>query len=326
MNRFKIHRARLAFTLVELLVVIAIIGVLVALLLPAVQAAREASRRSMCSNNLKQLGLALHNFESAHQKIPAGEYTDASYLSPHVFLLPFMEQSALFDRFNLNLGAFDAHNVAAAPHLSVMVCPSDPRPDRSQVMGWTNYHPNAGSWVSINGWDGLFGPASDEGGPNGKKLPPLSFGQVTDGLSNTCAFAEVALGGGSSGGPNNKFDVYEASAPTSSIANARAAYLGMDWKTLTIPDFGGNPWRWRGYPWSEGSAWRNWYNHLLPPNSTAFRPGDWAQIVSPASSYHSGSAQAVMADGAVKLFNSTMDVNVWNALGTRAGAEPYSTP
>lgn len=317
------RRVRSAFTLVELLVVIAIIGVLVALLLPAVQAAREAARRSQCSNNLKQLGLALHNFESTHKKIPGGEYSDASYLSPQVLLLPFMEQSALFDRFDLNKGAFDAYNLPAAPHLPIMVCPTDPRPDRSQVMGWTNYHPNAGSWVSINGWDGLFGPSVDEGGPKGKKLPPLEFGQISDGLSNTCAFSEVALGGGSSGGPNNRFDVYEASAPTDTIVNARNAYVALNWKTQTMA--GGN-WRWRGYPWSEGSAWRNWYNHLLPPNKPGFRPGDWAQIVSPASSYHSGIVQSAMADGAVKVYSENIDPNVWTALGTRNGGEAVSPP
>ncbi len=321
------RRARSAFTLVELLVVIAIIGVLVALLLPAVQAAREAARRSQCANNLKQLGLALHNFESTNKKIPGGEYSQASYLSPQVLLLPFMEQTALYNRFDLNKGAFDAHNIPAAPHLPVMVCPTDPHPDRSQVMGWTNYHPNAGSWVTINGWDGLFGPSVDEGGPKGKKLPPLEFGQIIDGLSNTCAFSEVALGGGVSGGAKTKYDIYDASADATSIAAARTSLQALDWKSMSMIDFGGTPWRYRGFPWSEGSAWRNWYNHLLPPNQPCWVPAeDFWSIVSPAQSYHAGGAQVSLCDGSVRFVSETVDGLVWEAAGSRNGGEALQLP
>src|SRR6059036_1967376 len=100
---------RSAFTLVELLVVIAIIGVLVALLLPAVQAAREAARRAQCSNNLKQLSLALHNYENTHNTLPPAGI-DSNQMSWTVLLLPFFEQQALYDQFNFNKGSWNSFN------------------------------------------------------------------------------------------------------------------------------------------------------------------------------------------------------------------------
>jgi prepilin-type N-terminal cleavage/methylation domain-containing protein len=311
-------RGRNGFTLVELLVVIAIIGILVAMLLPAVQAAREAARRSSCSNNLRQLGLALHNFESTHQKLPGGMQSQTAQLSPHVVLASYMEMNNSFDKFNLTVGPFTQPNYdAARVQPKTLICPSDPYVDRTQDMGWTNYHANAGSWVTVTkSWDGVFGPAFDSGG--GKALKPITFAAITDGLSNTCAFAEVVLGNGADTAAKHRFDVFEGTTDTSSLDAARTGYLAKNWKNENIA---GGSWRWRGYPWSEGSVWRNWYNHLLPPNQPGWRPGDWYQIVSPASSFHSGGAQAVLCDGSVTLFNQTIDVNVWTALGTRSGGE-----
>jgi prepilin-type N-terminal cleavage/methylation domain-containing protein len=314
---------RVGFTLVELLVVIAIIGVLVALLLPAVQAARESARRMSCSNNLKQFGIALHNFENVNRLLPAGEINSSAYLSAHVQLLPYIEQQALHGGFDLAvLGPFDGKNAAtAAIQPPMFLCASEPRPDRSQPMGWTSYHANAGSWVTVNGWDGVFGSA----GTHASKppLPAIAFGSISDGLSNTCAFSEVALGYGANTAPKMKFDVFDGSSSATTIAAARSEFLAKDWKTQSLVD----TWRWRGYPWSEGSPWRNWYNHLLPPNRCGFRPnGDWWQIVSPASSYHSGGAQTVLCDGSVRMIAESVDPIVWTALGTRNGAEVFTMP
>lgn len=315
---------RRAFTLVELLVVIAIIGVLVALLLPAVQAAREAARRSQCSNNLKQLGLGLHNFESTYQKLPGGGISPTSDLSMLVQLLPFIEQQAIFDRFDLTVHNYEGVNpTASAVQVKTLICPSDAFPDRSKAIGWTSYHPNSGSWMPINGWDGIVGPSRDwtPPSPQGLKLPALTFGQISDGLSNTAALAEVALGGGDSGGAKSRFDVFSGSPSTSSINDARNSLINMKWQDQTIA---GGGWRWRGYPWSEGTPWRGFYNHLMPPNGISVQGADWPQIVSSASSFHSGGAQAVMCDGSVKLHSETMDPFVWTALGTRNGAEALS--
>jgi prepilin-type N-terminal cleavage/methylation domain-containing protein len=315
-----------AFTLVELLVVIAIIGILVALLLPAVQAAREASRRSSCSNNLKQLGLALHNFESANKKMPGGMYTSTAYLSTLAMLANYMEQANIYQKFNLTVGPFTQPNYdAARTQPPSLLCPSDPQPGNGEDMGWSNYHANAGSWVhSAAAWDGIVGTPFDAGG--GKAIQPLAFAAVTDGLSNTSAFSEVANGAGSSSGSKTKFDCFVSGAPPAGNSNAaRASFMSQNWQTSSIPWSG--TWRYRGYPWTEGSMWRTWYNHLLPPNQPCWVPNeDFYKIVSPASSFHPGGAQTVLCDGSVTFIAQTIDPVIWTAVGTRGGGEAVTLP
>ena len=127
MSRFISTRSRRAgFTLVELLVVIAIIGILVGLLLPAVQAAREAARRMQCGNNLKQLGLALHNYESATKRLPSGR-ADITGLSAFGALMPYMEQSNVYQLIDFNVSGTHVNNTAArAAIIQTLLCPSDP--------------------------------------------------------------------------------------------------------------------------------------------------------------------------------------------------------
>ena len=151
-----------AFTLVELLVVIAIIGILVALLLPAVQAAREAARRNSCKNNMKQMGLALLNYETAMKHLPPGQTArgSARAYSVNAQLLPFMEEQAAFDSINFKQSMY---TLARQSQPKIYLCPSDPQQGGAAYqwssvkvtsMGWTNYHSNVGSWVVLNGWDG----------------------------------------------------------------------------------------------------------------------------------------------------------------------------
>src|SRR5262249_44313771 len=108
------------------------------------------------------------------------------------------------------------------------------------------------------------------------------------------------------------------------------AFQARDWRTA---DFAGSPgwgypyWRYRGYPWREGSVWRNGYNHLLPPNQACWRPnGDWWQLVTPASSFHPGGVNVMMSDGAVRFVSETVDPNAWTAAGSRNGGEAISLP
>ena len=321
--------ARPAFTLVELLVVIAIIGVLVALLLPAVQSAREAARRTQCVNNLRQLGLATHNYESARKELPRGSLgtigATNSYFSPLAQLLGYYEEQGLQDRMDFAVHPWDPPNsIAAEQRVPLFQCPSD-TPRLDTLWGWANYHANAGSWVRLQRrWDGVFGPDHDltDAGPLYKALPPLPWKRVADGLSKTALFAEMLNGlSPDTTAPKDPLrDCFEFGRPpgTSDPAVARDQFLARDWQRGRIPWTG--EWRWRGYPWQEGTIWRNWYNHLLPPNSPCWKPStSWWDLVTPPSSAHSGIVQLVMCDGSAQNVTPDIDPDVWLDMGTRRG-------
>ena len=323
-----VRRGRLGFTLVELLVVIAIIGVLVALLLPAVQAAREAARRSSCTNNLRQIGLAMLNHESAKKVLPAGQTsriangpTDPAYLSVQVQLLPYFEQESLRRQIREKENQYsDANLLAQANQPPTFLCPTDQTTSRSMPLGWTNYFANSGTWARWKGWDGVFGPVVSEGGADA--LPAVSLAQVADGTSNTAAFAEGVAGFApdvaTPGAGDPLGDCYEFGGVPSArtLKGIRDAVLAKNPSGASIPWSG--EWRYRGYPWGEGTLWRSWYNHIVPPNSTCWLPGDdfWL-LIAPASSRHSGIVNVAMCDGSVQTVADGIDVEVWTSQGTR---------
>jgi prepilin-type N-terminal cleavage/methylation domain-containing protein/prepilin-type processing-associated H-X9-DG protein len=321
---------RSGFTLIELLVVVAIIGVLIALLLPAVQKVREAAQRTQCINNLKELGLALHNYENTNGFFPAGCTLrwDSWGWSPHAQMLPYIEQDNLAKLIHYDKGPYDPENAAVlTQRIKIFLCPSDPEQGLSDPYGYTNYHPNAGSWEYARAWDGVFGTdLAWEGVP---ALPPVRMAEITDGTSNTAAFAEVCNGPNVNANPPGKItDCFEFGAQTSKdLAVARAAFLAKDWHTAAYAGGWDPPWRYRGYPWHEGNIWRNWYNHLLPPNSPCWRPnGDWWQLVSPASSWHPGGVNVLLCDGSARFVSESVDPDAWLAAGTRNGGEALSLP
>jgi prepilin-type N-terminal cleavage/methylation domain-containing protein/prepilin-type processing-associated H-X9-DG protein len=320
---------RRGFTLIELLVVIAIIAVLLGLLLPAVQKVREASNRASCQNNLKQIGLSLHNYHDSFGKFPTGSFKDANYgPGPLVYLLPYIEQSNIFNMYDPNGFSGQSTDVtptndqAAKNRPKIYLCPSDPRQGTQTILGWTNYHSNYGVWVFATGWNGVFTPNFTAGSVK-KPLGFVKISDISDGTSNTAAFSEVCNAAGDDQSPREKkIDCFEFGPQLNKdIAKARAEFLAKDWRTAKIPWDGG--WRYRGFPWREGSIWRTGYNHLLPPNSACWWPNDWDawQWVSPASSWHAGGVNVCMADGSVRFVSETINPDAWTAAGSRNGGE-----
>ena len=198
----------------------------------------------------------------------------------------------------------------------------------SLVYGYTNYHTNYGRWVAVTReWDGPFGTnfVPYSGCP---VMPQCSIAHITDGTSNTLAFAEVANGVG--GNPimrDPRRDCYNGgNIPTTSFAAARSYLLGLNWKTA-----GTLGWNWRGYPWREGSIWRNGFNTLLTPNKPCYRPNiggneGWWKLVTPASSYHANGVNVCMGDGSVRFVTDSIDPDAWLAAGSRNGGESLNLP
>jgi prepilin-type N-terminal cleavage/methylation domain-containing protein len=207
-----VHRR--GFTLIELLVVIAIIAVLIALLLPAVQAAREAARRVQCVNNLKQLGLSVHNYISVNNCFPPlfANYSTVAGSSPPltsgawplswaVALLPNLEQQQLFNSANYSYGASDFPNYTLThTKLNALVCPSESLPTGPYISNtWTNYAANFGGPASLAAWSGPFVPMSDSNvGTSGaylnKNTGTVGLQSILDGTTSTCMFSEKLIG------------------------------------------------------------------------------------------------------------------------------------
>jgi len=311
------------FTLVELLVVIAIIGVLVALLLPAVQAAREAARRSSCGNNLKQIGLALHNFHDAHRKFPPSSNLPSSGLgdgwSIHANLLPQLEQQNVRNLVDLTT-SYSSQPLVTQFRVPTYICPSEVN-DRERPDGALTHYPlcyavNLGTWLVYN-------PTTKAGG-SGVVYPNSRTGMssVTDGTSNTLAFAEVKA-----------FNPYfrDGNGAAAAIPTSTATVLGYagDFKTNS------------GHTeWVDGRANQSGFTTTFPPNTkvihstggvdydadfTNAREGKTTDQITYAAitsrSYHPGGVQTVYVDGSVHFVPETINLATWRALGTRNGGE-----
>jgi len=320
------NQHRRAFTLVELLVVIAIIGILVALLLPAVQAAREAARRMSCSNNLKQITLALHNYESSLRTFPPGGLGFPFVWSAHAHLLPYAEQENLEGLLNYNVpplnafnfGAYDPVAVgqnddAAKNRLPLLLCPSDKDAVPGSDYGGISYPASAGSGVNGSG-------AADDGAiANADGIifsrSKISFRDVLDGTSNTVAFGEHLLGDGQAAAPpagdyRHRVIVLPTGTQTTPAACTPAA----------APAWSGQ----RGAIWVNGHLADTMYNHWYAPNSKVdpdCHNGFHNFALVSARSRHPGGVQISLVDGSVRFVSDTIDMTIWRAIATRAGGE-----
>lgn len=347
---------RTGFTLVELLVVIAIIGVLVALLLPAVQAAREAANRMSCSNNLKQLGIALHNHHDTHKRLPPGGLNDVAPVgtgggswgsSWMVFILPFVEQGPLYDKFTFtgNSGwggasATNNYNAASNAGISFYFCPSSPL-NNTATSPFTGSNITGPTYVGISGAvPGLipgynetrvYNPTGSAGccsggiaGGGGTLVPgnaKLKFASLTDGLSNTLVVSEngdfITTQDGSkrdwrSGGLHSFLIGWHNSTPPNG-ATTDARTFNMTTVRWPINDKKGR---------SQGSA--GWPN--APGNCGAVGVCDNASTNLPLNSAHPGGVMGLMGDGSVKFISETTAMSIVAAAATRDDGQATQLP
>lgn len=309
-------RPRHAFTLIELLVVIAIIAILIALLVPAVQKVRDAAARTQCTNNMKQVALALLNYHDANKHFPAGQpqgFYNANWYSSGVLdqdrscwigsILPYVEQQAIYDQLQavLRVPSSTITGSYATIHLPTFLCPSDPNsPKLGTVPG--NAQGTHANIIACLG-SGYATPTAD---PSGKNLDGIFYGwsrvtmiQITDGSSNTLMLSEILLSP----------DVGSSHDIRGRIWNS--IHAGTEFTTLYPPNstIGDNP---MGYcqplPWA--------------PCATS----SVTNAYTIARSFHSGGVNAAMADGTVRFVATTVTPSIWLALGTRAGNEPVQLP
>ncbi len=352
------HR-RTGFTLIELLVVIAIIAILIALLLPAVQSAREAARRLQCTNHLKQIGLALHNYNSVNNVFPPGRINTYVAGGGHCWgaysqMLPYLELQTLFNTMNFSTNPDPDYTstsavvnmTAAVTVVNALMCPSDGGPSLVQVGGGRyavhNYLLNVGSGCSV-----VQNPPAGATFPNGilYENSAVSFAMILDGTSQTVSMSETIRS--TDGAPTgfNTLSVFARDplagfviTGNNTAGNGPAIIDDASYASLCLnrnPPSGFQPTR--GVKWLYGAPGHSMYNHRRPPNDKRYdcrgglphsdkSPADWQNLSLniTSRSRHPGGVNSLFCDGHVQFVKESINVNAWQGLGTRSGREVVS--
>jgi len=325
---------RSAFTLVEVLVVIAVIGVLIAMLLPAVQAAREASRRAQCQNNLRQIGIALQNYHGILQRFPPGRLRipvdgQGRCFSAYAHLLPFLEASTLYRQIDFNANPEDAVNAAALNQtIPYFLCPSDQFKKLQGESAVHNYPLNTGTTYALS----LRNPAGVPVTGVFFENSAVNFRDIVDGSSQTVCVSETVK---SEGGP----DMWDGVSPTNGFVLTRGNDNASTGPELTdyatqCSGAGLRLQQTRGSRWLYGAPGHSMYNHRRGPNDAGVdcrgglphsnRTNHWWDRLSlnvAARSRHPGGVHALFCDGHVQFTSEGIELRTWQAIASRNGRE-----
>lgn len=327
------QRRRIGFTLIELLVVIAIIAILIALLLPAVQQAREAARRVQCKNNLKQFGLAIHNYEASLGSFPPGRTGFPMVFSAHAQLMPYFDAANLYNIIDFNtaptfveppVAPYAANVTAAMIKVPMFLCPSDLGSIPGNSYGPTNYVVCTGSGTSpttryIRAGDGVMYDPKLNG--------IVRFRDVIDGMSNTVAMSEELLGDGPAAAAASGATSANPSLEVLNLSTSQTSggpYTAANDTSPSTCVAGAGTWSGtRGAKWMNGHFGDTLYNHGLTPNSRQFDCGNNSHSsgLTAARSRHTGGVHVLMCDGSTRFISENIDYVLWQSLGSRAGGE-----